>query len=83
MKLRHADWDVATFTAAVTAHSCGSLRSAKACEDFTAFMSLVCLNCGHRFGAHVGGTGVCTRPALPGYPKDTDTLPAWMLEDKP
>ena len=83
MKLRHADWDAATFAAAVTANRRGFHRSAEEYKDYEAFLSLVCLNCGHRLGSHISSTGACTRPTLPGYPEDTNTLPAWMLEDKP
>ena len=49
--------------------------------NFDRFCKMTCLACGHIFGKH--GYKGCTHSALPGYPKDTNTLPAWMLEDKP
>ena len=49
--------------------------------NFDKFYAMTCLACGHIFGKH--GYYGCNRSARPGYPKDTDTLPAWMLEDKP
>ena len=49
--------------------------------NFDRFCKMTCLACGYTFGKH--GYNGCTQPARPGYPKDTNTLPAWMLEDKP
>ena len=56
-------------------------RAGQRTEQRDVLMDSICNDCGHTFGEHNGLE--CVLPAEHGYPKDTDTLPAWMLEDKP
>ena len=56
-------------------------RAEERTKQYVVLMASICNNCGHNFGAHNGIA--CPAPAKHGYPKDTNTLPAWMLEDKP